>query len=315
MVSIVFAGLIVAYSPKIEAIYSKKMNIVLEQQAAEKTVQEEEDINSEKMKLQAELLKIKEEKLKNEQELVRLRNLLSEKELKQQEKENQLQVELAALRNKQQVSEAEEPATKEKAESISPEDNRAKFDKEFQNVNSIRQEAERELAALMQQLKEIDIIQPDDVNKLLNKIQLINGILRRAEDYLDDVRKNFVEKNVIQTLRINRLNSDLEEIEKIHEKALQKIKELNKEIAAASDETEKNQLNFQLKQYYQIKLQTEQERVNIKKQIYDNKYILQQWDKQLTYEQNQIDNIKARAEIQLKKVQNAAKKFAKKENG
>ena len=317
MVSIVFAGLIVKYSPAIENLYSKttriETNLILE------TENEEihEELSEEQILLQEEILKLRRDKIQTEKELSLLKNQLDQKINVYDQKENILHQELQELKEKIATAESNRLEKKEIADESVPFREDSEFEGEFQKVNEIRLEAERELAELIQQLEAIDIIQPDDVEMTLSKYQLIYEILQKAQGYIGDVRRNFVEKNVVRTIRENQLQKELDQMLEIKDKAAVQINEYNDQLAALDpqkDAKDIDQIKFDMKQSYQVKLLTEQEIIVIRKKLFDNNYVLQQWDKQLSYEEQQIASISKRAEIQLERVRIAAKKFTESEN-
>ena len=305
MVSIVFAGLIVAYSPFVESIYSGKKEIIVEKSEIiedKKYVVSQEDLD-----FQKEMQLMRDQQLQTEKELENLKNQLDEKAVVSTERENKLMQELKDLQTKREQEKKQTEVVPEKEivfkEETVPVKQDHQFSEEFRQVNDMRMQAESELAKLMKQLEEMDSIRPGDVEGLFTKFQLINDILMRAQKYLEDVRRNFVEKNVIRTLKQNQLQDDFDNVSGIKKKAEKEINSINRELAAKDQDTEStNKLKYELQQNYQVKLQAEKDIIIIRKNMNDNNYILSQWEKQLTYEQKQIDNIKKRADYQLNRV-------------
>jgi len=312
MVSIVFAGLIVAYSPIVESIYSGKKEVIIEK--SEIVEDKGNVVSQEELDFQKEMQQMRDQQLQTESELENLRKQLDEKEVALSERENELLIELSNLHTKRELEKklAEIQAKDEIVyeEKNVPVKQDYQFSEEFQQVNDMRMEAETELSKLVKELEDMDLIQAGDVEGLFSKFQLINDILMKAQLYLEDVRRNFVEKNVIRTLKQNQLQDDFDNVSRIKKKAEKEIKRINSELASLDQNTEStNKLKYELQQNYQVKLQAEKDIIIIRKNMNDNNYILSQWEKQLTYEQKQIDNIKKRADYQLDKVKHKVSGF------
>jgi len=305
MVSIVFAGLIVAYSPFVESIYSGKKEVIIEK--AEIIEEKEDVVSQEELDFQKEMQLMRDQQLQTEKELENLKNQLDEKAMVSTERENKLMQELKDLQTKREQEKKQAKVVPEeeivfKKETV-PVKQDHQFSEEFQQVNDMRMQAESELSKLMKQLEQMDSIRPDDVEGLFSKFQLINDIIMRAQKYLEDIRRNFVEKNVIRTLKQNQLQGDFDNVSGIKKKAEKEINSINSELTTSDQDSEStNKLKYELQQNYQVKLQAEKDIIIIRKNMNDNNYILSQWEKQLTYEQKQIDNIKKRADYQLDKV-------------